>query len=159
MKEYEKLMRKMPERVLRAYETFQVTKNLKKTAEIIGVHRNTVGKWRKKYHWDEIEELRTKELVDGDKDLIAALREQQMTIIKTLLDRAARDVEIGAVKIEDVNDLIKALKYQRELAGDKVDEMDVTVMFALADLHQTINERRRKLLYNEDGGKKESNAQ
>jgi len=159
MKEYEKLMRKMPERVLRAYETFQVTKNLKKTAEIIGVHRNTVGKWRKKYHWDEIEELRTKELIEGDKDIITTLREQQMTLINTLIERARNAVESGRIKIEDVKDLIKALKYQRELAGDKVDEMDVTVMFALADLHQTINERRRKLLYNEDGGKKESNAQ
>lgn len=151
MKEYERLMRKMPAHVLRAYETFQVTKSISKTAEIIGVHRNTVGQWRKKYQWDLIEELRTKELIEGDKDLIAALREQQMTIIKVLVERAKEAVESGKIDIEDINDLIKVLKYQRELAGDKVDESaDVNVMFAIAELHQTISERRAKLLYNDD---------
>ncbi len=117
MKEYERLMRKMPAHVLRAYETFQVTKSISKTAEIIGVHRNTVGQWRKKYQ----------------------------------VERAKEAVESGKIDIEDINDLIKVLKYQRELAGDKVDEsVDVNVMFAIAELHQTISERRAKLLYNDD---------
>jgi len=153
LKEYERLMRRMPAKVLEAYEVYQVTKNLAKTAEIVGVHRNTIGKWRKKYEWDKIEELRVKELMETDKDLIEALRKQQMEVVNMLLERAREEIEMGILKIKDVNDLLKALKYQRELAGDNVDESpDVNVMFAIAELHQTINERRRALLYN-DGGK------
>lgn len=148
MKEHKRLMKQMPAKVLRAYEVYQVTKSLAKTAEIIGVHRNTVGRWRKQYNWDRIEELRVEELAEADNDLIKVLREQQMQIIKALIERAKEEVESGLLKIEDVNDLIKALKYQRELAGDNVgDETNVSVMFAIAELHQTINERRRALLY------------
>lgn len=145
-------MRRMPAKVLEAYEVYQVTKSLAKTAEVVGVHRNTIGRWRKQYEWDRIEELRVKELMETDKDLIEALRKQQMEVVNMLLERAREEIEMGILKIKDVNDLLKALKYQRELAGDNVDESpDVNVMFAIAELHQTINERRRALLYNDSG--------
>lgn len=151
--DYKRLIKAMPPRVLKAYELWEVSRNVAKVAETVGVHRNTVTRWKRKYKWEEIDEERFKDLTNAeDADFIKALREAQREIVELLIERAKEDIDVGYLKVRDVRELIQLMKYHRELVGDKVggEESTVEVLFNIADLHETITERRRKLLMTED---------
>lgn len=154
MGDYKRLIKAMPPKILKAYELWEVSRSTSKVAEAVGVHRNTVTRWKRVYHWEEIDEERFKDLTHADDaNFIKALREAQKEIVTTLVDRAKEDINMGVLKVDDVRELIQLLKYQRELAGDKVGGEDntVEVMFNIADIHETIMERRRRLLTVEAG--------
>ena len=153
MGNYQKLIRAMPPKVLKAYELWEVSRSPSKVAEAMGVHRNTVTRWKRIYKWEEIDEERFKDITHADDaNFIKALREAQKEIVDTLITRAKEDIETGLLKVDDVRELIQLMKYQRELAGDKMTEegSSVEVMFNIADIHETIMERRRKLLVVEE---------
>jgi len=146
---YQKLIRAMPPKVLKAYELWEVSRSPSKVAEAMGVHRNTVTRWKRQYKWEEIDEERFKDITHADDaNFIKALREAQKEIVDTLITRAKEDINTGLLKVDDVRELIQLMKYQRELAGDKMTEegSSVEIMFNIADIHETIMERRRKLL-------------
>jgi len=149
MGNYQKLIRAMPPKVLKAYELWEVSRSPSKVAEAMGVHRNTVTRWKRQYKWEEIDEERFKDITHADDaNFIKALREAQKEIVDTLITRAKEDINAGLLKVDDVRELIQLMKYQRELAGDKMTEegSSVEIMFNIADIHETIMERRRKLL-------------
>lgn len=149
MGNYQKLIRAMPPKVLKAYEFWEVSRNVAKVADAMGVHRNTITRWKRKYKWEEIDEERFKDLAGAkDADFIKALRDAQREIVELLIERAKEDIDAGVLKVRDVRELIQLMKYHRELIGDKVggEESTVEVMFNFANLHETLMERRRRLL-------------
>jgi len=138
------LLRQMPPHVLRAYEVWRTNHSAKKTAEIVGVVRQTINKWRKKYRWDDIERARLEATLEEEQSELERIKEEQRKIVRAAIATAVRQMKEGKLKARSMADLVALLRYQRELEGEFNDQqtINVSVGISLVELHEEIMKRR-----------------
>lgn len=145
MDEADILIAKMPAKVLNAFEVWKKTHKNNETARIVGVHPVTVSNWRKKYQWDKIEKLELERMKDGSGAKIEQIKEEQRKIIEEAIEKALEQLRGGKLKARSFSDLVALLKYRLELEGEFRNDVNITISFSIAELHEEL-EKRRKML-------------
>ena len=132
----------MPTRVLFAYQIYITNHNVTKTAEIVGVNRATIHRWKKTYGCDELQRKVLISLIKGDEKS----REYTIKIQKAIVKRIQEGIKLDEIKIRNVKDFIALLRYQLELEGGVLNksQSEPSAIFDLEGLHKELEERRKR---------------
>lgn len=103
---------------LEAFEAYYLLRNVSAVSREVGVSRNSVGKWKAKYHWDA-------ECEDRDKEILTKTREIKMPewvgvktdLIDAFMDQIKNAKELG-IKPGNSRDMVAVSKELRALLGE-----------------------------------------
>lgn len=142
------LLQQMPPKVLRAYQIWTTNHSPTQTAKIVGVSDKTIRRWKKKYHWEEIEKATLNRIINETKDYIEKIKKIQRGIINEALKITVKQLKEGKLKARSLSDLIALLRYQLELEGEFKEEtnVNVNVNLSIASLHEELMKRRKQAL-------------
>jgi transposase-like protein len=103
---------------LEAFEAYYLLRNVSAVSREIGISRNSVGKWKAKYHWDE-------ECEDRDREVLTKTRDAMMpewisvktNLIEAFMDQIKNAKESGIMP-ENSRDMVAVSKELRALLGE-----------------------------------------
>lgn len=106
---------------VRGFEHWYVSRNISETAQIVGVSRQTVQNWHKKYNWDELAENRERKDIDNTfdrlSDDIIGVSKQLFKINDELLKKFLIDLKNNKIKINTVSEYFKLAELFLKIAS------------------------------------------
>ena len=120
-----------------AFEAYYLSRNVSAVAREMGTSRNSVGKWKEKFNWDEECADRDHEIGEKTKEVLIP---KWVKVKGKLIDAFITQIEAAMearISPENSRDMVAISKELRGLMGEDTQEIEITgIEYVLTEKHE-----------------------